>query len=158
MKCDTPALASVSSREPAPIQNPMATERTLGIRSEMTRSPESSSERTYFCTTPLSLAGQARRVSGSLADAEGIPLRVPHDRERDVRADLRLDHRGPRGRQPFDFGLAVVALEVEVDRVGLGPGLLAALKEKAWASAFRLTHEVEARDLALVYTRVAERP
>ena len=62
MKCETPALASVSSREPAPIQKPMATERTLGTRSEMTRSPESSSERTYFCTTALSLAGQGRRV------------------------------------------------------------------------------------------------
>src|SRR5213080_67879 len=50
MKCETPALASVSSREPAPIQNPSATERTPGTRSEITLSPESSSERTYFCT------------------------------------------------------------------------------------------------------------
>jgi hypothetical protein len=57
MKCDTPALASVSSREPAPIQKPIATERTLGIRSEMTRSPESSSDRTYFCTPALSWPG-----------------------------------------------------------------------------------------------------
>src|SRR5439155_24162502 len=62
MKCETPALASVSSREPAPIQKPSATERTLGIRSEMTRSPESSSERTYFCTPALSLAGPAGRL------------------------------------------------------------------------------------------------
>src|SRR3954465_11567710 len=51
MKWDAPALASVSSREPAPIQKPRATERTLGTRSEITRSPESSSERTHFCTT-----------------------------------------------------------------------------------------------------------
>lgn len=50
MKWETPALASVSSREPAPIQKPSATDRTDGTRSEMTRSPESSSERTYFCT------------------------------------------------------------------------------------------------------------
>jgi hypothetical protein len=64
MKCETPALASVSSREPAPIQKPMATERTLGTRSEMTRSPESSSERTYYCTTAFSLARQVRRVRG----------------------------------------------------------------------------------------------
>src|SRR5512133_1948084 len=56
MKCETPALASVSSREPAPIQKPIATERTLGIRSEMTRSPESSSDRTYFCTPRIILA------------------------------------------------------------------------------------------------------
>src|SRR6266567_2312808 len=54
MKCETPAFASVSSREPAPIQKPSATERTPGTRSEITRSPESSSERTYFCTPPLS--------------------------------------------------------------------------------------------------------
>src|SRR4026207_2484345 len=42
MKCEMPALASVSSREPAPIQNPIETERTGARRSEMTRSPESS--------------------------------------------------------------------------------------------------------------------
>jgi hypothetical protein len=63
MKCDTPAFGSVSSLEPAPIQKPRATERTLGILSEMTRSPESSSERTYFCTTALSLAAQGRRLA-----------------------------------------------------------------------------------------------
>ena len=39
MKCETPARASGSSREPAPIQKPSATERTPGTRSEMTRSP-----------------------------------------------------------------------------------------------------------------------
>ena len=50
MKCERPAFASVSSREPAPIQNPRETERTDGTRSEITRSPESSSDRTYFCT------------------------------------------------------------------------------------------------------------
>src|SRR5437870_11433516 len=61
MKCEIPALESVSSREPAPIQKPRATERTLGMRSEITRSPESSSERTYFCTRSLSLAGSAGR-------------------------------------------------------------------------------------------------
>src|ERR687886_236630 len=56
MKCETPAFASVSSREPAPIQKPRATERTLGTRSEITRSPVSSSETTYFwtCTGALS--------------------------------------------------------------------------------------------------------
>ena len=57
MKCETPAFASVSSREPAPIQKPIATERTLGTRSEITRSPESSSDRTYFCTAALSWPG-----------------------------------------------------------------------------------------------------
>src|SRR5438105_10740340 len=52
MKCETPARSLRSSREPAPIQKPIETERTLGTFSEMTRSPESSSERTYFCTAP----------------------------------------------------------------------------------------------------------
>ena len=50
MKCVTPAFEGVSSRAPAPIQNPSATERTLGIRSVMMRWPESSSLNTYFCT------------------------------------------------------------------------------------------------------------
>ena len=51
MKCDTPARASVSSREPAPIQNPSATERTPGTRSEMTRSPVASSVSWCFDTS-----------------------------------------------------------------------------------------------------------
>ena len=36
MKCETPALPSGSSREPAPIQNPSETERTLVTRSVIT--------------------------------------------------------------------------------------------------------------------------
>ena len=50
MKCVTPAWAGVSSREPAPIQKPSATERTWSSFSVIRRSPESSSVRTYFCT------------------------------------------------------------------------------------------------------------
>src|SRR5437667_7164398 len=50
MECETPARSGRSSREPAPIQKPSATERTEATRSEITRSPESSSVRTYFCT------------------------------------------------------------------------------------------------------------
>ena len=77
MKWDTPAFASVSSLEPAPIQKPIATERTLGIRSEMTRSPESSSERTYFCTQSLSLAGRiSRTVVEAALDAGAIGARL----------------------------------------------------------------------------------
>src|SRR5688572_1524258 len=53
MKCVTPAFEGVSSREPAPIQKPSETERTLGIRSVITRWPESSSLRTYFCTARM---------------------------------------------------------------------------------------------------------
>ena len=74
MKCEMPALASVSSREPAPIQKPSATERTLGICSEMTRSPESSSERTYFCTSALSLAGPVDRLSRSARHSADYPM------------------------------------------------------------------------------------
>ena len=33
MKCETPALAAGSSREPAPIQSPIAAERTPSMRS-----------------------------------------------------------------------------------------------------------------------------
>ncbi len=50
MKCETPARASVSSREPVPIQKPIETERTLGSCSEMTRSPVGSVESSYVCT------------------------------------------------------------------------------------------------------------
>jgi len=49
MKCETPARASVSSREPVPIQKPTDTERTLGTCSEMTRSPVGSRESSYRC-------------------------------------------------------------------------------------------------------------
>src|SRR5438045_1320715 len=66
MKWETPERSSRSSREPAPIQNPSATERTLGTFSEITRSPESSSERTYFCTS--------RILRGSEGDAAARPL------------------------------------------------------------------------------------
>ena len=51
MKCEIPALASRSSRDPAPIQKPSETERTCERRSEITRSPESSSDMTYFWRT-----------------------------------------------------------------------------------------------------------
>ena len=45
MKCETPARASVSSREPVPIQKPNETERTFGTCSVITRSPVGSVER-----------------------------------------------------------------------------------------------------------------
>src|SRR4029450_7176052 len=98
MKCETPAFASVSSREPAPIQNPIATERTPGTRSEMTRSPESSSERTYFCTTPsllrVGLHELIDEVVALLKGALGGGVRVEHGRVvgvASVAAERRLD-------------------------------------------------------------------
>ena len=57
MKCETPARASGSSREPAPIQKPSATERTPVTRSEMTRSPAASSLSWCFDTPRDRTAG-----------------------------------------------------------------------------------------------------
>ena len=62
MKCETPARSARSSREPAPIQKPIATERTCARRSEMTRSPESSSLSVYFCIASLSLRPREKPV------------------------------------------------------------------------------------------------
>ena len=50
MKCETPARSSRSSREPTPIQNPSATERTLGDPLGDHALAGSSSVRTTFCT------------------------------------------------------------------------------------------------------------
>src|SRR5947209_12562294 len=92
MKCETPAFASVSSREPAPIQNPSATERTPGRRSETTRSPESSSERTYFCTIAIIA------VSGEGRHEPSMCLQQPVDElvdlpERELSGRVRVEHR-----------------------------------------------------------------
>ena len=65
MKCETPARASGSSREPAPIQNPSATERTPGTRSEMTRSPVASSLRLVLRHRRIVAAGGASLVRGT---------------------------------------------------------------------------------------------
>src|SRR6188508_498934 len=105
MKCETPALASVSSREPAPIQKPMATERTLGTRSEMTRSPESSSERTYFCTAALSLAGHAPRLAEN-RDELAVGLQEAIDQlvdlpERELGGSVWIQHGGVVDVLPF---------------------------------------------------------
>src|SRR5437764_15146855 len=99
MKCETPARSLRSSREPAPIQKPIETERTLGTFSEITRSPESSSERTYFCTDPTIQRRASRRAwrngarcTGALgvaiARTQGAPIVVlsarPRTRQRGV--------------------------------------------------------------------------
>src|SRR5438094_586204 len=69
MKWETPARSPRSSAEPAPIQKPSETERTLGTFSEITRSPESSSDRTYFCTARrYSVAGSGHELeAGAVA-------------------------------------------------------------------------------------------
>src|SRR5262245_35129111 len=61
MKCVTPARVCGSSREPAPIQNPIATERTPGMPSVTTRTPESSSVRAYSRITRILRKGLAIR-------------------------------------------------------------------------------------------------
>src|SRR6266550_2005446 len=66
MKWETPARSAFSSRDPAPIQKPIATERTWASRSEITRSPESSSVSTYFCTGG-SYSGVSPSSEGCLA-------------------------------------------------------------------------------------------
>src|SRR5438094_107309 len=119
MKCDTPALGSVSSREPAPIQKPMATERTPGIRSEMTRSPESSSERTYFCTTALSLAGWACRLAQSW-DEPAVRL--------EQAVDPRLGARMTGG----GFGGSVVAVAERTDTEAVLRGTLERAGSQGW--------------------------
>src|SRR6266550_9153806 len=99
MKCETPAFASVSSREPAPIQKPSATERTLGTRSEMTLSPESSSERTYFCTTAPIIVG--RQVGRLFQCGDERPMRFQQEvdelvdlRQREFRGGMWIEHCG----------------------------------------------------------------
>src|SRR2546429_8568470 len=95
MKCEIPALESVSSREPAPIQKPRATERTLGMRSEITRSPESSSERTYFCTRSLSLAGSAGRPGHLMQRRDQLTVGLPQTVDNLVGGSvLAVAHRG----------------------------------------------------------------
>src|SRR5690242_4742702 len=115
MKCETPARSSFSSRAPAPIQKPSETERTLGTFSEITRSPESSSDRTYFCTRGWyssgdeldAAAGALGLVQGLVGEAEerlgvvGV-LRARGDAEARAEAAkslvvARLDERGDAG-------------------------------------------------------------
>src|SRR5512133_1623946 len=91
-----------------------------------------------------------------LPEAEGIPLRVAHDREGDVRADLRFDDRCASAGKSLGLRLAVIRAEVEVDGIGRGTRLLAALKEKARAALVRRTRDVEPRELALVDARIAK--
>ena len=79
MKCETPAFVSGSSREPAPIQKPSDTDRTLATRSVIRRSPESSSERTYSCTWIVSRSRGILRGSldGSSGEPRARPVRDP---------------------------------------------------------------------------------
>ena len=105
MKWETPALASVSSREPAPIQKPSETDRTDGTRSEITRSPPSSSESTYSAR-----ADRTRWVENSLLGEVEFPAHealsslepahpCPHRRSRPRRRAAPAAGPSPRGRR-----------------------------------------------------------
>src|SRR5213076_1403096 len=91
-KWETPAFASVSSREPVPIQKPIATERTCESRSEMTRSPESSSVRTYRCTLGWYSGGSLGSLRGGV---RGNGRRCPGEPAgRPARCDVERRDRG----------------------------------------------------------------
>src|SRR5438552_317127 len=96
MKCETPARSSRSSREPAAIQKPIATERTLATRSEITRSPESSSESTYFCTSANPSRGRALPLRRE-AKLVARPLRLVERRVGGVEERLGLRGVGGEG-------------------------------------------------------------
>src|SRR6478609_82338 len=81
---------TVCSREVAPIQKPIDTERTLGTFSEMTRSPESSSERTYFCTAPTIQRGGSGHEPKAAAGALGFVERGVGEPEQRVRVARML--------------------------------------------------------------------
>src|ERR1700722_6344083 len=71
-RCEIPAWSSCSSTEPVAIQKPSATERTLGMRSVTTRTPESSvviwcSSLTSAARGLVALATVARTTGAALA-------------------------------------------------------------------------------------------
>src|SRR5436305_247371 len=68
-RCDRPASVSFSVTEPVPIQNPRATERTPGMCSVTTRTPESSVE----ISCPVMSSGSAITVTRA-SRAAGSPV------------------------------------------------------------------------------------
>ena len=64
MKCDTPARAGDSSREPAPIQSPIEAERTPSMCSVMMRSPPGSVVRRCGSIAAILVAGAGARAAG----------------------------------------------------------------------------------------------
>src|SRR5207247_7165565 len=65
-KCETPAWAGVSSREPVLTHRPSATERTEGTTSVTTRTPDSSSV-SRLSLTPAALAPAAAAATLAVA-------------------------------------------------------------------------------------------
>src|SRR5829696_7161895 len=73
-KCESPASASVSPREPAPTKKPRAADRTEGMTSVTTRSPESSSVRRCSGNGPLAAVRVPVRARAALAAAPAVAV------------------------------------------------------------------------------------
>src|SRR5216683_4250701 len=108
MKWVTPASSCCSSRDPAPIQNPTAAERTWPSGSEITRSPESSSVSLQFCTVGILGVAASNRL---LQTSSGPARHRVHACNRLLRAP-----RIRREQRPDD---CVLPLAVQPDRLSL---------------------------------------
>src|SRR5215210_4461452 len=73
-KCERPASASVSPREPAPTKKPRAADRTEGMTSVTIRSPESSSVRRCSGNGPLGAVRVPVRARAALAAAPAVAV------------------------------------------------------------------------------------
>src|SRR5829696_1094322 len=73
-KCESPASASVSPREPAPTKKPRAADRTEGMTSVTTRSPDSSSVRRCSGNVPLAAVRVPVRARAALAAAPAVAV------------------------------------------------------------------------------------
>src|SRR6266852_6396145 len=150
MKCDTPARSSRSSRDPAPIQKPSDTERTLGTFSEMTLSPESSSERTYFCTGGSYPAVQKEPLpAANAAGFRGLSAcRNPRERIPTLRQLLRDE------LEPGAAALCLVERHVgeAKERLRVARVLGAGRSAEARADAFELLRDAP-DDLARIVVR-----
>src|ERR687893_185754 len=77
-KCEMPPCSGDSLREPVPIQRPSAIDRTDGIRSDTTRTPESSRVSLWPSVVVSALAlvagvGAARAVAAAIPPAVAVP-------------------------------------------------------------------------------------
>src|SRR5215204_537545 len=71
-KCERPASASVSPRDPAPTKKPRAADRTEGMTSVTTRSPDSSSVRRCSGNVPLAAVRVPIRARAALAAGPAV--------------------------------------------------------------------------------------
>ncbi len=135
-KCEAPASAGVSSREPTPTQTPIEAERTPGIDSVTTRSPPGRTVRRTVETTAPAVSVSTRSVSdsGGAGADDGVRERtrsmstgpVPSACLRDVgispRPSPRPSHRrrSPTSRRPRRPGSATACRGRRSRRSGPG--------------------------------------